>query len=101
MLRIIRLVCPEFNTALSYFIGHCGKQNFEKTHPTDEQHRLCRNRQAIDAAMLKLLTMEMAWARLRAIAMTQYNKKNCFDRIFQQNSNIVAQKAGISKNILG
>jgi hypothetical protein len=26
MLRIIGLVCPEFNTALSYFIGHLGKK---------------------------------------------------------------------------
>ena len=38
MLRIIGIVCPEFNTALSYFIGHLGQNNFEKTHPTDEQH---------------------------------------------------------------
>ncbi len=50
--------------------------------------------------MLKLLTIEMAWAGVRTIAMTQYDKKNCFDRIFWQNSNIFAQKAGISKNIL-
>jgi hypothetical protein len=70
MLRIIGLVCPEFNTALSYFIGHCEQQNFEKTHPTDEQRGLHRNRQAINAAMLKLLTMEMAWAGMRTIAMT-------------------------------
>ncbi len=100
MLRIIGLVCPEFNTALSYFIGHHRQQNFEKTHPTDEQHGSRHNRQAIDAAMLKLLTMGTAWAGMRTIAVTQYDKKNCFDRIFWQNSNIVAQKAGISKNIL-
>jgi hypothetical protein len=36
MLRIIGLVCPEFNTALSYFLGHKGQQNFENTSPTDE-----------------------------------------------------------------
>jgi hypothetical protein len=59
-----------------------------------------KNRQAIDAAMLKLLTMEKAQAGKRTIAMTQYGKKNCFNRIFHQNSNIFAQKAGISKNIL-
>ena len=38
MLRIIDLVCPEFNTALSYFIGHLGQRNFEQTGPTEEQH---------------------------------------------------------------
>jgi hypothetical protein len=38
MLRIIGLVYPKFNTALSYFIGHLGQQNFKKTHPTEEQH---------------------------------------------------------------
>jgi len=100
MLRIIGLVCPEFNTALSYFIGHLGQKNFEQTLPTDEQHGSRRNRQSIDAAMLKLLTMETARAGMRTIAMTQYDEKNCFDRIFRQNSNIFAQKARISKNIL-
>jgi hypothetical protein len=100
MLRIIGLVCPKFNTALSYFIGHLGQQNFKKTHPTEEQHRSHRHRQAIDATMLKLLTMEMAWVGMRMIAMMQYDKKNCFDRIFRQNSNIFAQKARISKNTL-
>ena len=100
MLRIIGLVCPEFNTALSYFIGHLGQRNFEQTGPTEEQHGSRRNRQSIDAAMLKLLTMETARAGMRTIAMTQYDEKNCFDRIFRQNSNIFAQKAGISKNIL-
>jgi hypothetical protein len=100
MLRIIRLVCPEFITGLSYFIGHCGQQNFEKIQPTDEQHGSRHNRQAIDAKILKLLTMEMAQAGMRTIAMTCYDEKNCFDRIFWQNSNILAQKAGISKNML-
>jgi hypothetical protein len=100
MLRIIGLVCPEFNTALSYFIGHKGQQNFENTSPSDEQHGSRRHRQAIDAAMLKLLTMETARHGRRTIAMTQYDEKNCFDRIFRQNSNIFARKAGISQNIL-
>jgi len=50
--------------------------------------------------MLKLLTMETARAGMRTIAMSQYDEKNCFDRIFRQNSNIFAQKAGVSKNIL-
>jgi hypothetical protein len=49
--------------------------------------------------MLKLLTMETARLGMRTIAMTQYDEKNCFDRIFRQNSNIVAQKAGVSKHI--
>jgi len=100
MLWIIGLVCPEFNTALSYFIGHLGQQNFKKTHPTEEQHESQQHRQAIDTAMLKLLTMKMAWVGMRMIAMMQYDKKNCFSRIFRQNSNIFAQKAKISKNIL-
>ena len=50
--------------------------------------------------MLKLLTMETARHGRRTIAMTQYDEKNCFDRIFRQNSNIFARKAGISQNIL-
>ncbi len=100
MLKFIGLVCPEFNTAPSYFIGHRGQQNFEKSNPTDKQHGSRQNRQAIDAAMLKLLTMETARAGKRTIAMTQYNEKNCFDRMYRQNSNIFAQKAGISQNIL-
>ena len=33
------------------------------------------------------------------VAMTQYGEKNCSDRIYRQNSNIFAQKAGISKEI--
>ena len=82
MLRIIGSVCPEFNTALSYFIGHRGQQNFENTSPSDEQHGSRQHRQAIDAAMLKLLTMETARHSKRTIAMTQYDEKNCFDRIF-------------------
>jgi len=97
MLRIIGLVCPEFNTALSYFIGHKGQQNFENTSPTDKQHGSRRHRQAIDAAMLKLLTLETACNGRRTIAMTQYNEKNCFDRIFRQNWNIFARKAGVSQ----
>jgi hypothetical protein len=100
MLRLIGLVCPEFNTALSYFIGHLGQKNFERTNPSNKQHGSRRNRQSIDAAMLKLLTMETAQIGMRTIAMTQYDEKNCFDRIFRQNSNIFAQKAGVSKNIL-
>jgi hypothetical protein len=32
--------------------------------------------------------------------MTQYGEKNCSDRIYRQHSNIFAQKAGISKEIL-
>ncbi len=100
MLRIIGLVCSEFNTALSYFIGHQGQQNFESSQPSDKQHGSRKNRQAIDAAMLKLLTMETARAGKRTIAMTQYDEKNCFDRVFRQNSNIFAQKAGILENIL-
>jgi hypothetical protein len=79
MLRIIGLVCPEFNTALSYFIGHLGQNNFEKTHLTDKQHGSRRHRQSIDAAMLKLLTVETAQLGKRTIAMTQYDEKNCFD----------------------
>ncbi len=86
--------------ALSYFIGHLGQQNFKKSHPTEEQHGSQQHRQAIDAAILKLLTMEMAWVGMRTIAMTQYDKKHCFDRIFRQNLNIFAQKARISKNVL-
>ncbi len=42
--------------------------------------------------MLKLLTMDTAWVGMRTIAMTQYDKKNWFDRIFRQNLNIFAQK---------
>lgn len=75
MLRIIGLVCPEFSTALSYFIGHLGQKNFEKTHPTDKQHGSQCTKQSIDAAILKLLTMETAQAGMRTIAMTQYDKK--------------------------
>ncbi len=100
MLRIIGLVCTEYNTALSYFIGHRGQQNFENTSPLDKQHGSRQRRQAIDTAMLKLLTMETARHGRRTIAMTQYHEKNCFDRIFQQNSNIFARKAGISHNLL-
>ena len=100
MLRIIGLVCPEFNTALSYFIGHKGQQNFENTSPTNEQHGSRRHKQAIDAAMLKLLTMETVCHRRRTIAMTQYDENNCFDWIFRQNSNIFVRKAGIFQNIL-
>ena len=100
MLRIIGLVCPEFNIALSYFIGHRGQQNFENTSPSDKQHGSRQRRQAIDAAMLKLLTMETARHGRRTIAMTQYDEKNCFDRIFRQNSNIFARQAGISHNLL-
>ena len=50
--------------------------------------------------MLKLLTMETACIGMPTIAMTQYGEKNCSDRIYRQNSNIFAQKAGISKEIL-
>jgi hypothetical protein len=32
MLRIIGLVCPEFNTALSYLIGHLGQKKTSKRH---------------------------------------------------------------------
>ena len=92
MLRIIGLVCPEFNTTLSYFIGHLGQKNFEQTNPTDEQHGSRRHRQSIDAAMLKLLTMETARMGMRTIAMTQYDEKNCFDQIYRQNSNIFAKR---------
>ncbi len=52
MLRIIGLVCPEFNTALSYFIGHLGQKNFKATQPMEEQHGSRRNRQSINTAML-------------------------------------------------
>ena len=101
MLRIIGLVCPEFNTALSYFscfIGHQGQKNFEVTQPTEEQHGSRCNRQSIDAAMLKLLTMETACIGMPTIAMTQNDKKNCSDRIYRQKLKHICTE---SRNIKG
>ena len=44
--------------------------------------------------------METANIGMQTIAMTQYDEKNCFNRIYRQNSNIFAQKEGISNEIL-
>jgi hypothetical protein len=92
MLRIIGLVSLNFNTALSYFIGHLSQQNFKKAHPTEEQHRSPQHRQAIDASMLKLLSIETAWVGMRTIAMMQYDEKNCFDRISDRTQTYLHKK---------
>ena len=57
-LRIIGLLCPEFNTCLKYFMGHQFARNFEASSSSNDQHAYRPHRQAIDAAMLKLLMME-------------------------------------------
>ena len=81
VLRIIGLVSPEFNTMLRYLIGHLAQQNFANTNLCDEKHGFRPRRQAIDAAMLKLLTFESARYMKATMASAQYNNKAGFDRM--------------------
>ena len=59
-MRIIWLVCPEFNTCLKYFIGHNMQHNYENSSPSSDQHAYQLNRQSVNVAMLKLLSMDVA-----------------------------------------
>lgn len=98
-LRIIGLLSPAFNTALKWFIGKQTYRNYEASNPSDEQHAYHHNRQSVDAAMLKLLSMETCHAMKRTMANIIYDSKACFDRIRREQSNLQLLKKNIDPNL--
>jgi hypothetical protein len=75
-------------------MGHKFAQNFEASNPSDDQHAYRPHRQAIDAAMLKLLTMECARFTHTTMANMQFDSKACFDRINRTELEITLRKNG-------
>ena len=99
-MRIIGLVCPEFNTCLKYFIGHNMQYNYENSSPSSEQHAYRANRQSVEGAMRKLLSMEGARHGRITMAAQLHDSKACFDRLLREESNIYARKINVDKNLL-
>ncbi|KAL9183019.1 hypothetical protein ACHAXT_004806 [Thalassiosira profunda] len=99
-MRIIGLVCPEFNTALKHFARQF-THNYEASEPSDFQHGARPNRQAQDLAMIKLCTYETSRAGYRPIATTQYDlSAACFDRLFHEISNLNLLRRNVAKPLL-
>ncbi|KAL9183002.1 hypothetical protein ACHAXT_004789 [Thalassiosira profunda] len=98
-MRIIGLVCPEFNTALKHFARQF-MHNYEASEPSDFQHGARPHRQAQDLAMIKLCTYETSRAGYLPIATTQYDASACFDRLYPEISNLNLLRLTVAKPLL-
>ena len=98
-LRIIGLLSPAFNTALKWFIGKQTYKNYEASNPSEEQHAYRHSRQSVDAAMIKLLSMETCRTMKRTMANILYDSKACFDRIRREQSNLQLLKKNVDPNL--
>ena len=99
-LRIIGLLEADFNTALKYFFAKKMMTNAENMNLSDEQWGGRKDRSSIDAAMLKLLTFECSRTMKSTIAGCYYDNTACFDRMYPEISNLIAQRYGVDKNLL-
>ncbi|KAL3762232.1 hypothetical protein ACHAWU_004770 [Discostella pseudostelligera] len=99
-LRIIGKVAAEFNTCLKYFIGKRAMNNFEASHPRDEQHGFRPNRSPVDAAMLKLLTFESARMQKCTMGTIQHDMTAHFDRMYPAMTSVYAGKYGVDQKIM-
>ncbi|KAL7552549.1 hypothetical protein ACHAWF_016169 [Thalassiosira exigua] len=97
-LRIIGKLDAEWNTLLKHYSGEAMK-NFEAGDPSDEQWGFRKDRTAIDAAMIKLLTYEVSRMAVLVIGDTQYDNSQCFDRIWPENSNIGLQRMNVQEEL--
>ncbi|KAL7551610.1 hypothetical protein ACHAWF_018082 [Thalassiosira exigua] len=97
-LRIIGKLDAEWNTLLKHY-GREAMKNFEAGDPSDEQWGFRKDRTAIDAAMIKLLTYEVSRMAVLVIGDTQYDNSQCFDRIWPENSNIGLQRMNVQEEL--
>jgi hypothetical protein len=100
MLRIIGLIAPDFNTALKHFARKFAVNSESTNSLSEEQWGSRNNRQAIDAAMLKLLGFECARLKRSTVACTYFDQSACYDRMLPELSTILCQRMGMSKNLL-
>ncbi|KAL7545458.1 hypothetical protein ACHAWF_008807 [Thalassiosira exigua] len=98
-LRIIGKLDAEWNTLLKHYSGEAMK-NFEAGDPSDEQWGFRRDRTAIDAALIKLLTYEVSRTAVLTIGDTQYDNSQCFDRIWPEFSNIGLRRMNVQDKLL-
>ncbi|KAL7524976.1 hypothetical protein ACHAWF_006946 [Thalassiosira exigua] len=72
------------------FVNKSGEamKNFEAGDPSDEQWGFRRDRTAINAALVKLLTYEVSRTAVLTIGDTQCDNSQCFDRIWPEFLNI-------------
>ncbi|KAL7544883.1 hypothetical protein ACHAWF_012867 [Thalassiosira exigua] len=98
-LRIIGKLDAEWNTLLKHYSGEAMK-NFEAGDPSDEQWGFRRDRTALDAALIKLLTYEVSRAAVLTIGDTQYDNSQCFDRIWPELSNIGLSRMNVQDELL-
>jgi ribonuclease HI len=99
-LRIIGLLEADFNTALKFFFAKQMMSNAEQLDLSDEQWGGRKNRSSIDAAMLKLLTFECGRTMKQTVAGCYYDLTACFDRMYPETSNLIAQRFKVDKNLL-
>jgi hypothetical protein len=81
MLRIIRLIEADLNTALKFYFASRMTANAERDGLTDKQWGGRKNRSSVDAAMLKLLVFKCARIKKATVAITMYDLVACFDRM--------------------
>ena len=100
-LRIIGLLEGDFNTALKWFMA-AQVQSRAKANisMSKDQYGSRKNRMAIDAAMIKMLSFESARTIKNTIAEISHDKKACFDRMQVDQSNIYAKKQNVDDSIL-
>ncbi|KAL7552654.1 hypothetical protein ACHAWF_015884 [Thalassiosira exigua] len=98
-LCIIGKLDAEWNTLLKHYSGEAMK-NFEAGDPSDEQWGFRRDRTAIHAALIKLLTYEVSRAAVLTIGDTQYDNSQCFDRIWPEYSNIGLRRMNVQDELL-
>ena len=99
-LRIIGLLEADFNTALKYFARDMAKKMEDTGELSDEQWGLRKNRNSIDAAMIKLLTFEAARAQKTPIGLLYYDCTACYDRMIPDLSNHEMRKRNFDESIL-
>ena len=99
-LRIIGLLEADFNTALKLFFAKKMMWNAESLPLSDEQWGGRPNRSANDAALRKRVTFDFGLVMYHSEGLFMMDAAACFDRMVPSISSIVAQKFGISKNIL-
>ena len=100
-LRIIGLLEGDFNTALKWFMASQVQRRAEDNNAmSKDQFGSRKDRMAIDAGMIKLLSFESARATKSTMAEVSHDKKACFDRMQTAQSNIYAKKQNVDKNLL-
>ena len=100
-LRIIGILEADFNTALKILFGRRLMKMAETNESLSEEQWGSRaNRTSTDAALLKMMTFEYGRYMKATIALFANDQTACFDRMWPDLSNVVAQAYGAEKEPL-